>query len=246
MRATLQGIPIDAVTLDELLERVGGWVDAHARRTVGYVNVHVLNVAADDPALTAFLRGLDLCYADGGGVVLGARLTGQQLPGRMTGADWIYDLGALAAQRGWRLGWLGGEPGVTTKAAEVLAERCPGLVVAGTWHGYFPREGPEHDALLAEIAAAKLDLLLVGMGTPIQEHWVASARDRLEVPVVWCLGATADFVSGKVDRGPAWLHQNQEWLARLITEPGRLWRRYLIGNPRFLGRMLVERFRSPA
>jgi N-acetylglucosaminyldiphosphoundecaprenol N-acetyl-beta-D-mannosaminyltransferase len=68
----------------------------------------------------------------------------------------------------------------------------------------------------------------------------------LEVPVVWCLGATADFVSGKVDRGPAWLHQNQEWLARLITEPGRLWRRYLIGNPRFLGRMLVERFRSPS
>lgn len=206
--------------------------------TVAYLNVHVVNTAARDEALTAFLRSVDLCYADGAGIVLGARILGHRLPERMTGADWIWDL-ASAAEGRWRIAWIGGEPGVAEQAAEELRRAHPGLKLFAE-HGF-------HDdsrALCARVNAFRPDIVLVGMGTPVQERWVQTWRGHLDAPVVWCLGATADFVSGKVDRGPAWLHDNQEWLARLLTEPGRLWKRYLLGNPLFLARVLRQRLRG--
>lgn len=242
-RTRLQDIPIDALDVKGLMTQVGQYVEGGAPRTISYVNVHVLNCAARDASLRRFLQQLDLCYVDGSGVQLGARILGEQLPERMTGADWIHDLAREAAAQGWRIGWLGGEPGVTEQAAGALRAVHPELRIPYTMHGFFDREGPAHADLIREINAAELDILLVGMGTPIQEHWVARVREQLELPVVWCLGATADFISGRTSRGPAWLHERQEWLARLITEPGRLWRRYLIGNPRFLARMLRERAR---
>ena len=242
-RVLLQGIGVDALDLPSLLDRVDGLVRARGKAVVTYVNVHVLNVAAGDPDLTAFLQNADVCFCDGVGVVIGARLQGKDLPKRMTGADWIWSFAERAAKERWRIAWVGGLYGVSAKAAAKLAERQPGFEVVLATHGYTPPSGPAHEALLAQIEAAKPDILLVGMGTPIQERWVAANRDRLSAPVVWCLGATADFVSGRVSRGPAFLHQNQEWLARLLVEPRRLWRRYLIGNPRFLLRMAREGFR---
>ena len=198
---------------------------------MAYLNVHVVNTAARDPALTEFLQGADICYADGAGVVLGARMLGHHLPERMTGADWIWDL-AREAEGRWRIAWIGGEPGVSDEAAGILREQHPALELHAE-HGFHEDSG----AVCARVNAFAPDLVLVGMGTPVQERWVATWRGELEAPVVWCLGATADFVSGKVDRGPAWLHDNQEWLARLVTEPRRLWRRYLLGNPLFLARV---------
>jgi len=233
------GVEVDRCTWAELLARVEGLVAAGGRATVAYANIHVLNTSVGDPALRAFLNAADVCYCDGAGVRLGASVLGDAIPERMTGADWIHDLGRAAAGR-WRLFWLGSEPGVTEKAATVLMEANPGLEIVAD-HGYHAKEGAENDALIARINAARPDILLVGMGTPVQEGWVAANRDRIEVPVVWVLGATADFVSGKVSRGPAVLYNNQEWLARLLTEPRRLWRRYLLGNTAFLARVARQR-----
>ena len=174
--------------------------------------------------------------------VLGARLQGKHLPERMTGADWIWDLAKLAESQGWTLAWVGGEPGVSQAAAETLREKHPKLKLHSEHGFYSPEQTP---ALLARINAAEPDIVLVGMGTPTQEHWTAEHRSALSAPVVWCLGATADFESGKTDRGPGFLNQNAEWLARLITEPERLWKRYLLGNPLFIARVLKERVRSP-
>ncbi|MFH1467347.1 MAG: WecB/TagA/CpsF family glycosyltransferase [Pseudomonadota bacterium] len=201
------------------------------------MNVHVLDRCAHHPDLVAFLRGIELCYCDGKGVILAARILGERLPERMTGADWIWDLAARAEGR-WRIAWIGGEEGVTAAAAAVLRQRHPGLEIV-PFHGYHPKEGPGNDALIAAINAAGADLVLVGMGTPAQERWVAANRGRLQAPVVWCLGATADFISGRVSRGPRWLYDRQEWLARLLVDPRRLWRRYLLGNARVMGRACV-------
>lgn len=238
-RIDVLGVGVDRCDLRGLLDAVGRMVDARGRSTVAYANVHVLNTSVDDPALRAFLNAADVCYCDGAGVKLGAQLLGETLPERMTGADWIWDLAAHAEGR-WRLFWLGSEPGVTEQAAAKLRERHPGLEVVAD-HGYHQKEGPENDALVERINASGADIVLVGMGTPVQERWVAQNRDRLTAPVVWVLGATADFVSGKVSRGPAVLYNNQEWLARLLTEPRRLWRRYLLGNTAFLGRVARQR-----
>lgn len=232
-RVTVLGVPVEAVDLAGLLGAVQGLVESGAPATVGYVNVHVLEMAARDPRLLAWLRGLDLCYADGQGVVLAARAGGGSLPGRLTGADWILPLVVRAAAQGWRVAWIGGRPGVVDRAVARLRAAVPALDVVHTDHGYRAR----YD--LAALASARPDLTLVGMGTPVQERWVAVHRER--VPgVVWALGATADFVSGEVSRGPAWLHQRQEWAARLWVDPGRLWRRYLLGNPRFALRVARE------
>lgn len=128
----------------------------------------------------------------------------------------------------------------------MLSERWPGARFVAVEHGFHAWPGPETEALLARVDAAAPDIVLVGMGTPAQERWLAAHRDRIAAPVAWCLGATADFVSGRVSRGPAWLHTRQEWLARLVVEPGRLWRRFLVGNPRFFARVAWARLRAAA
>lgn len=239
MKVEVLGVGVDDVDRAGLLAAVERLIAARGRATVAYANVHVLDVAAGDPALRDFLNRVDLCYCDGGGVVLGAKLLGRRLPGRMTGADWIWDLAAKAEAAGWRVWWMGGEPGVTARAAEKLVARHPGLRI-GSDHGF--HEDPA--VAVAAMNDFQPDLVLVGMGTPLQERWVAAHRAEIDAPVVWVLGATADFLSGKVSRGPAWLHQNQEWLARLLTEPRRLWRRYLLGNSRFLARIAAQRLRG--
>lgn len=240
-RVPVLGVGIDPLGLEDLLDRAATFIDERRRVTLSYANVHVLNTAWDDPELRAFLGACDVVFCDGNGVRLGARLLGHALPHRMTGADWIWELAARAEGR-WRLYWIGGESGVTDRAAAALRARHPGLEIASD-HGFHPRSGPEDEACLARVEAFRPDIVLVGMGTPEQERWVAARRDRLSAPVVWCVGATADFVSGKVRRGPRWLTDRAEWLDRLWSEPDRLWHRYLVGNARFLGRVLRERQR---
>lgn len=235
-RVDVLGIGVDGVDRAGLFARVSDLVAARGRATVAYVNVHVMNVAARDDTLRAFLDRGDLVYCDGGGVVLGARLLGAALPERMTGADWIWDLASHAEAAGWRIFWMGGEPGVAAEAARRLRARHPALHIA-TEHG-FVRDDP---AVVSTMNAFRPDLVLVGMGTPVQERWVTTNRAAIDAPVVWVTGATADFVSGRVARGPAWLHDRQEWLARLLVDPRRLWRRYLVGNTVFLARVLRAR-----
>ncbi len=242
MRAEILGVEVDGLRAAELVPAVSALVErGHA--TVAYANIHVVNCAQRDAALRSFLASSDLCYCDGNGVRLGAQLLGTDLPERMTGADWIWDLAAAAAERRWRVYWIGGEPGVTERAAAKLTARHPRLEV-GTDHGFHPHTGPEDDACIARINAFAPHVLLVGMGTPVQERWVAARRGRIDAPVVWCLGATADFVAGEKPRpGPEWMVQNHEWMTRLIAEPRRLWRRYLVGNSVFLLRIGRERVR---
>ncbi len=236
----LLGVRIDPVDRQGLLDRVAAAIAARASITVAYANVHVLNVAQGAPDLQAFLAAADLVYCDGVGVVYGARLTGQHLPERMTGADWIWDF-AARAEGNWRVFWVGGEPGVTAAAAAALQARHPGLGI-DTDHGFHTDIAP----LLARINAFAPDVVLVGMGTPTQERWIARWRGAIDAPVVWALGATHDFVSGRVSRGPASLHQNQEWLARLWVDPRRLWRRYLLGNTAFIVRVARQRLTRPS
>ncbi len=237
------GVPILPITWVELRDEVLRRVAARERTTVMYGNVHVLNVAHEVPALADALRAADLVYCDGEGVRLGARLLGERLPERMTGADFIDDLFAQLAVAKARVAWIGGAPGVTSRALVQLVERHPGVVASFAYHGFFAKDGLETDAVLDRLAAAKPDVVLVGMGTPIQELWVARHRARIAAPVVWCIGATADFVTGVQRRGPRALTGNRlEWLARLASDPRRLFGRYVVGNPLFLARVVRVRW----
>jgi len=238
------GVRVDEVTVGDVLAAVDEFIEEGGRRTIMYANVHVVNTAQRDPELMEILGKADLVYPDGHGVVLGARLLGHDLPPRMTGADWIHDLCAHAAQRKYSLYVVAGEPGVAERACGKLAGLYEGPEVLGTSDGFFHRRG-ETAKLIEDINEKKPDIVLVGMGTPLQEKFVAESRDLIEAPVCWVVGALFDYVAGRMRRGPRWmLDHGMEWLCRLVFEPRRLWKRYLIGNTLFLARILLSRFRG--
>ena len=232
-------IPIDLGQPGELMQRITGWVGAAGpTRKVMYVNAHVLNMSREYPELRAALEDADLVYCDGYGVRLAAKALDVEIPHRMTGADWIWDLATLCEATGQSLYLLGSEPGVTREAAERLRLRYPRLNVAGSHHGYFEPGSPHDERVIEDINARHPDIVLVGMGTPRQELWVERHAPRLECDVVWTVGALFDYVSGRVPRAPHWLADNGlEWIFRLAIEPQRMWRRYLLGNPVFLSRV---------
>lgn len=236
------GIRVDSISRRCLIRSVEDFVASSSRSRVIYANVHVLNVAYHDSELRRILNQASLVYCDGAGIKLGARILGKHLPERMTGADWIHDLCQTCQKTGMTLYLLGGEPGVAMEAARVLTTRYPSLNIVGTHHGYYDHDGPENDAVIAEINALHPDILLVGFGTPLQEKWIDRHFERLQVPVVWAVGALVDFVTGKKPRAPRWmLDHGLEWLYRLCTEPRRLWKRYIVGNPLFIWRVLMQR-----
>lgn len=236
------GVPVGVLFRSDLIRQVEHFVTSGGRYRIMYANVHVLNIAYHDAELRRILNEADLVYCDGAGVKWGARILGRPLPERMTGADWIHDLCRACQETGMTLYLLGGEPGVAAEAARVLMARYPGLNVVGTHHGHYDHDGSENDAVIAEINALHPDILLVGFGTPLQEKWIGRHFQRLQVPVVWAVGALVDFVTGKKPRAPRWmLDHGLEWLYRLCTEPRRLWKRYIVGNPVFIWRVFLQR-----
>lgn len=244
-RIRVTGLAVDPVDLRGLFD----WVVAAAtagredgvRRTVGYLNVHVANTAAGDAELTAFLNErCDLVYCDGKGVGWGARLQGLPEPPRMTAADWLPELLAELRDAGLRTHVVAGRPGVAERAIAAIGERIGGVGPTAVDDGYLDDE--KTAAVLDRVRRDRPDVLLVGMGTPTQERWVLANRERIAAPVVWTLGATFDYYAGEQARGPEWLRRaGHEWAARLVADPGRLWRRYVLGNPRFLTRAWLTR-----
>lgn len=239
------GIKLTAYTSGELLERIASWVQAGDHRLVLSGNAHSYNLAYCHPWLRRFMNQADVIRLDGAGVRLAVRLLGYATAPRMTWADFAWQLAAFAEPRGFTFFFLGGRPGVAEKAAARLRERHPDLQIGGTHHGYFDKTpgSPENEAVVRAINAVKPNILIVGFGMPIQERWLMENWDRIDANVALTAGAMFDYVSGELRRGPRWMTDHGlEWLARLIIEPRRLWKRYLIGNPLFLWRVLKQRF----
>jgi N-acetylglucosaminyldiphosphoundecaprenol N-acetyl-beta-D-mannosaminyltransferase len=235
-------IPIELGRPAELLGRITGWVaDGAGPRRVMYVNAHVLNQSLEQPVLRGALECADLVYCDGYGVRLAAKALDVDIPHRMTGADWIWDLAVLCEAAGQSIYLLGSEPGVAEQASARLRARHPRLQISGCHHGYFPLDSPHDERVVEDINARRPDIVLVGMGTPKQELWVQHNADRLDCQVLWTVGSLFDYVSRRTPRAPGWLADNGlEWIFRLAVEPQRMWRRYLLGNPIFVSRVMAQ------
>jgi N-acetylglucosaminyldiphosphoundecaprenol N-acetyl-beta-D-mannosaminyltransferase len=234
-------IPIALAQPEDLLRTITDWAQARSSRRVMYVNAHVVNQSRSTPGLAEALRRADLVYCDGYGVRLAARALGRPVPHRMTGADWIWILAGLCERMGHPIYLLGSEPPLAREAAARLRRLYPDLEVAGAHHGFFDLHSPHNERVIEDILAHRPRIVLVGMGTPKQELWVDRYAGQLDGAVVWTVGALFDYVSGHVPRAPRWLADNGlEWIFRLAIEPQRMWRRYLLGNPVFLGRVVNE------
>ncbi len=208
-------------------------------------NVHALNLACADLTHREVLNRADLVLNDGKGVMLGARLLGQSFPADLNGNFTSPLLLATAEERGWPVFFLGAAPGVVERAVERLGQKYPKLTVAGIHHGFIPRE--EEQEVVAQIRASGAGLLMVGMGMPLQEQWLDRHLHDAGVRLASTAGAFFDFQAGTISRAPAWMNRvGLEWLHRLVMEPRRMWRRYLIGNPLFIRRVLRQRWARKA
>jgi N-acetylglucosaminyldiphosphoundecaprenol N-acetyl-beta-D-mannosaminyltransferase len=239
------GIPIELAQPAEMLRTITGWVGSGSPHRVMYVNAHVVNQSRAIPELRRALESAELVYCDGYGVRLAARVLEVPVPHRMTGADWVWGLAALCEAAGTSLYLLGSDPPVAQQAAARLTRWYPDLHIAGTHHGYFDLDSPHSERVVEDINARNPDIVVVGMGTPKQELWVQRNADRLNADVLWTVGALLDYIAGRMPRAPRWLADNgMEWIFRLAVEPHRMWKRYLLGNPVFLSRVMSERSRA--
>jgi N-acetylglucosaminyldiphosphoundecaprenol N-acetyl-beta-D-mannosaminyltransferase len=228
--------------MEEALALVEGWIDAPGprARAVFFVNAHTLNLAADDPDYRRTLAEADAVFGDGTGVRWAARiLHGARLVDNVNGTDFVPALLGRPGARRRRVFLLGGTEAMVARAAEHARRAFPAWDVAGHHHGYLA--GGSEKALEA-IAAARPDLLLVGMGNPTQERWIAEHRARLAVPVCLAIGGLFAYWSGDLDRAPGWVRAlGAEWIHLLRRQPRKAGR-YLLGNPRFLLRLAASRW----
>jgi exopolysaccharide biosynthesis WecB/TagA/CpsF family protein len=211
---------------------------------VAFVNAHCVNVAFRDPDYRAALESADLLLPDGAGMDLAARWHGMQFLANLNGTDLCPLLLAEAAKRGLSVFLLGGKDGVATDAAQTLTRAIPDLRIAGTLDGY---AGAVPETAIPVINASGADILLVAMGVPKQDLWLALHAPALRPELVIGVGALFDFLAGRVPRAPLWLRRAKlEWLWRLGVEPRRMFGRYVIGNVVFLWRAKRAAWRAQA
>jgi N-acetylglucosaminyldiphosphoundecaprenol N-acetyl-beta-D-mannosaminyltransferase len=235
------GTQISCVLRKEILQTPVRWAQNDIKRTMLYANAHCLNMTVNDPEYLVILNKADMVYADGISIVWASRFLGGCALEKTTGRDWIYDFCSIAEENALRIFILAGKPGIARRAAKNLAQKYPGLIIAGTHNGYL--DNVDSKEVAKKINAAYPDVLLVGMGTPLQEKWLATHRELIEAPVCWAVGALFDYVAGEERPVPTWLNRlNLEWLWRLWVNPAGKWRRYLIGNPLFLFRIIKQKW----
>jgi len=237
---TLLGVQFHKLTKSQLLQSIVHSAQKQNKTIIAHVNIHAMNLAYQLDWYQDFLNRADVVFCDGFGVALATKLTGQSIKAehRHTCPDWIEELALDCQEHGFSLFLLAGKPGVAEIAAKKLKRIAPDFKVA-THHGYFEKTDPENDQVVSQINAFKPDILYVGFGMPLQEQWIQENIHQLDARVFLPLGACLDFYTGQVYRGPRWLTDHGlEWLSRLFTEPRRLWRRYLVGNPLFLLRVI--------
>jgi len=229
-------VPIDVVTFAGALERIEQLV---GEKKGGYVvtpNLDHVVLADDNVAFREAYTHAALSVVDGQPLVWASRILGEQLPEKISGADLILPLMEMAAKKQWRVYFMGAGPGVAEKAAEEVHRRY-GTTVVGC---DAPRvsvdpAASENAAAIGKIQAAKPDLVLVALGAPKQEIWMHRCMAQYAPAVALGIGAGLDFIAGTVKRAPQWMsNHGLEWAYRLSREPKRMWRRYLVNDPRFL------------
>jgi N-acetylglucosaminyldiphosphoundecaprenol N-acetyl-beta-D-mannosaminyltransferase len=251
-RIRVCGMPLDPVTEREAIARIVACVESGEGGWVITPNLDQLRVFVRDTAgaVRPFFEQATLVTADGMGVVLAARAAGDEVPERVAGSTLVWGLTEAAADHDARLYLLGGDPGVAERAAEVFQRRWPQLTIAGT---YSPPFGFEQDpaelaGIVERLRAAEADLVYVALGFPKQERLIAQLRRELPDACFLGLGITLSFVAGDVARAPRWMQRcGLEWIHRLIQEPRRLFRRYVVLGLPFAAelalRVLIGRIR---
>ncbi len=239
----LLGLRLNNLTMESTLDWLLARLDGTGAAQVSFVNADCASLAYRDEEYLRVVNGCALVLADGIGMKLAGQLLGQELQQNVNGTDLFPRLCAALAGTSHRVFLLGARPAAVAGVRDWLAQQHPGVTVCGSRDGYF--SAAEEAQVCADIAAARADLLLVALGAPRQEKWIARNLAQTGVKVALGVGGLFDFYSGRIPRAPLWLRElGCEWVYRLYQEPRRMWRRYLVGNVLFLWRVLRERQRQ--
>jgi N-acetylglucosaminyldiphosphoundecaprenol N-acetyl-beta-D-mannosaminyltransferase len=236
------GVAVSPINMGLALERITG---AIANRQKGYIcvtGVHGVSEAQTDPEFRQILNRAFLCTPDGMPLVWVGRWQGQKQMDRVYGPDLMLAVMALSENTGWRHFFYGGADGTAQVLQTKLLERFPKLQIVGANEPPFrPLNVDEQQKLREEVGAARPDIMWVGLSTPKQERFMAQYLERLDVTLMFGVGAAFDFHAGKIRQAPKWMQRSGlEWCFRLGCEPRRLWRRYFKNNPLFMARIFCQ------
>jgi N-acetylglucosaminyldiphosphoundecaprenol N-acetyl-beta-D-mannosaminyltransferase len=241
-RANILGVGVSAINTAQALQSIDGWIRDRQQQYVCVTGVHGVMESQRDPKLRRIHNQAGLVTPDGMPLVWLSRLKGFPYVERVYGPDLMLAVCQQSIVKGYRHYFYGGARDVVEKLASRLTGRYPGIQIAGFWSPPFrPLTHDEDEALIQEINQTGPDIVWIGLSTPKQEYWMSSHRGRLTAPVLIGVGAAFDFHAGVKRQAPRWIQRSGlEWCFRLLSEPRRLWRRYLINNPLFLWMLLVE------
>lgn len=237
-RVNILGVDVDAVTMAEAVDVVRRAMDTRAGVMVATANAEMLMRATHDEELRRILNASALVVPDGAGTVWAARHLGHAMPERVAGYDLAQELLRCAPAEGRRVYFFGSAPGVAEKAKAKAEQLYPGIEIVGVRNGFF--SPADNAAIIAEIRAARPDLLLVALGVPKQEKWIAAHLAALDVPVAIGVGGTLDVMAGVMKRAPYWMQKAKlEWLFRGLMQPKRAGR--LLALPKFVLKVHASR-----
>lgn len=238
------GVTVNALTLEDLGDLVEKAVERDEKYIIGNHNLHSVYIYHHDPEFREFYQRTDYIHVDGMPLIWAGKLLGYPLKraNRMTSVDLLAPVLARCAAKDLRVYFLGSRPGVAEKAAAHFVAALPDLQVE-THHGYFDSSpgSLENEQVLETISDYQPHILMVGMGMPYQEAWILENLDRLDASTIWNAGAFMDYFAGTIPTPPRWMGRlGLEWLHRLLSEPRRLWKRYLLEPPFILWLLIGE------
>jgi N-acetylglucosaminyldiphosphoundecaprenol N-acetyl-beta-D-mannosaminyltransferase len=233
------GCPLTSLSLDDFVSRAEQFISSKAPHYIAMMNVAKLVQMRSDKDLAQSILAADLIGADGVPLVWASRLLGTALPGRVNGTDLMYKLLEKGNEKGYRIFFFGAKEEILQRVLKKVRAEYPGVKVAGFHHGYF--NTAEELAIANEIGKSQPDILFIAFGSPKKELWVKRYFHVMRVPVIHGVGGSFDVMAGVVRRAPLWMQRSGlEWFFRLLQEPRRMWRRYLVTNVLFVLLVLWE------
>jgi N-acetylglucosaminyldiphosphoundecaprenol N-acetyl-beta-D-mannosaminyltransferase len=236
------GVAVSPINMGLALEQITRAIDSKQKGYVCITGVHGISEAQSDPAFRQILNRAFLCTPDGMPLVWVGRMQGQKQMSRVYGPDLMLAVMELSEKTGWRHFFYGGANGTAQLLQSKLLQRFPKVQMAGFYEPPFRPLNPEEQRQLqGEIRVARPDIMWVGLSTPKQERFMAENLEKLEVNLMFGVGAAFDFHAGRIRQAPRWMQRSGlEWFFRLCCEPRRLWKRYLKNNPLFMARLFCQ------
>ena len=225
---------IDALTMEETISEVEKIIARGVPTQHVVINANKVNLMNEDPELKRIVNECPLINADGISILWAAKVLGLPIKERVTGIDLFLNLVKVASEKGYKIYLFGAKEEVVRKVKKVFEEEYPTLQIVGYRNGYFTEE--DEPEIVKNMAESGADMMFVAFSSPKKEYWINKYIDQLNIPFVMGVGGSFDVVAGVTERAPKWVQiRGFEWLYRLVQEPRRMWRRYVIGNAKFIG-----------